>query len=92
MELNVEKEMSSFEAHQDDSLKVLVADDNDSDRLILSTIIKNAGHEVVCETTRPGTGDCPAGQRAVDGRPLPGPGYVQSGADAAGDWCSWKPF
>ena len=57
MELNVEKEMSSFEAHQDDSLKVLVADDNDSDRLILSTIIKNAGHEVVCARN---------GQEAVD--------------------------
>lgn len=31
---------------QDLSLRVLVADDNDSDRLILSTIIKNAGHTV----------------------------------------------
>jgi DNA-binding response OmpR family regulator len=30
-----------------ESLKILVADDNDTDRLILSTILKKEGHEVV---------------------------------------------
>lgn len=31
-----------------DMLRILIADDNDSDRLILSTIVKKQGHQVFC--------------------------------------------
>ena len=36
-------------------LKLLIADDNNSDRLILKTILEKQGHEVIC--TANGAGD-----------------------------------
>ncbi len=40
------QEKPCFDLESEGELSVLVADDNDSDRLILSTIIKSAGHQV----------------------------------------------